>query len=230
MGFLVSSYMQLSKISNPRKSAIFISVFYPLFAIAIFIDSAVAQDSSFTSIQLDYGISLEIPSHWKVLSQETRQNLKAASEAMSKNTNIQDSSGRKQGLLAVNAMPDPAGSLIRVSVTMPPEYAQTDLAAIRLEELNQTRTELLSLFKRLEISGGPKVLEMQTPRIERINNHLAIVITYTRAGLNGTSPWQVIQYKIPTSHKLIEITLSHRQSDAIVWKPILEYVKRSIRF
>lgn len=213
-----------------RISAIFKRAFYSLLFITLFIGSASAQDSSFRSVRLAYGISLEIPSHWKVLSQETRQNLVAASEAMTKNFGIEGPSGRKQGLLAVNATPDPTGSMIRVSVTTPPEYTQADLAAATAAELNQMRPDLSAMFKKLEASGGPKILEMQTPKIERFNSQLALVMSYTRAGLIGPSPWQVIQYKVPTSNKLIEITLSYRQSDAIIWKPILENVKRSIRF
>lgn len=213
-----------------RTSAICKSVFYPLLIIALWVGSASAQDTSFRSVQLAYGITLEIPSHWKVLSQETRQNLRAAGEAMTKNAGIDGPSGKKQGLLAVNATPDPAGSMIRVSVTTPPEYTQADLAAVTAAELNQMRPELTVTLKKLEASGGPKILEMQIPRIERFNNQLAFVMSYTRADLIGPSHWQVTQYKIPASNKLIEITLSHRQSDAVVWRPILENVKRSIRF
>lgn len=192
--------------------------------------SATAQDTPFRSVQLAYGISLEIPSHWKVLPQEIRQNLRAAGEAMTQNAGIEGPSRTKKSLLAVNATPDPTGSMIRVSVTTPPDYTQADLAAATVVELNQMRSELYAMFKNLEASGGPKVLEMQTPKIERINNQLALVMGYTRASLVGPSPWQVTQYKIPISNRLIEITLSHRQADAIVWKPILDNVKRSIQF
>jgi hypothetical protein len=205
-------------------------IFYPLLIIVLLVDSAFGKDTSFRSVQLAYGISLEVPSHWKVLSQETRQNLGSAGEAMTKNAGVEGPGGKRQGLLAVNATPDPTGSMIRVSVTTPPEYTQADLAAATAIDLNQLRPELYAMFKKLEAAGGPKILEMQTPRIERINNQLALVTNYTRAGLIGPSPWQVTQYKVPIANRLIEITLSHRQSDAVVWKPILENVKRSIRF
>lgn len=213
-----------------RTSAIFRGTFYPLLFIALFVGSASAQDTAFRRVQLPYGISLEIPSHWEVLSQDAKQNLAAVSEALSRNAGVTEDSGKKERLLAVSAKPNPSGAKVRVSVTMPPEYTQADLAAATAAELNQLRPELIATSKKLEASGGVRVLEMQTPRIDRINNKLAFVITYTRADPYGPSPWQVTQYKVPVSNKLIEITLSHRQSDAVVWKPILENVKRSIRF
>ena len=190
-------------------------------ALTLLAHSAFAQDTSFRSVQLAYGISLDVPSHWTVLSLENRKNLGAAGQAMTDNAGIEGSSGRKESLLAMNATPNPTGAMIRVSVTSPPDYTQSDLAAATPADLQEVGTEMLKMFRQLEASGGPKIIEMQPVRIERLNNYRVLVMPY---------PWQVTQYKIPVSNRLIEITLSHRQSDAIVWRPILERVKRSIKF
>ena len=155
-----------------------------------------------------------------------------ASQAMIDNAGIEGPSGRKESLLAMSATPNPTGAMIRVSVTSPPDYTQSDLAAATSADLKEVGAEVLKLFRQLEASGGPKIIEMQPVRIEhaQLNNYRVLVIPYVRAGVNGPSPWQVTQYKIPVSDRLIEITLSHRQSDAIVWRPILERVKRSVKF
>ena len=39
---------------------------------------AFAQDTSFRRVQLANGISLDVPSHWTVLSQDTSKNIGAA--------------------------------------------------------------------------------------------------------------------------------------------------------
>lgn len=193
-------------------------------------NSAFAQDTSFRRIQLSYGISLEIPSHWIVLSQDTRKNLGAAGSAMMANAGIEGSTGQKQNLLAVNATPEPTGSMIRVSVTSPPDHTQADFAAATAADLKDVRAEMLKMFRQLEASGGPKIIEIQPVRIEKFNGQLALVMQYVRASKFGPSLWQVTQYKIPVFNRLIEITISYRQSDAIVWRPILERVKRSVQF
>jgi len=157
-------------------------------------------------------------------------NLGAAGAAMMDNAGIEGQSGQKQNLLAVNATPEPTGSIIRVSVTRPPDYTQADLAAATEADLKDAGAETLILFRQLETAGGPKIIEMQPVRIEKFNGQLAVVIRYVRASHFGPSPWQVTQYKIPVHNRLIEITLSHRQTDAVMWRPILERVKRSVRF
>jgi len=196
----------------------------------IFVQSVFAEDTAFKRIQLSYGISLEIPSHWEVLSQDAKQNLAAASESMGKNAGVVDDNGKKERLLAVSALPMPSGAKIRLSVTSPPEFTQDNLSATSASELNQLQSEFYAMFNEMMVSNGLKVLEMKPPRIERFNDKLALVLDYTRTDAYGSSPWQVIQYKIPMSDKLIEFTLSYRLSDAIIWKPILENVKRSVQF
>jgi len=204
--------------------------FAAIVALTLLTNSAFAQNTSFRSVQLAYGISLDVPSHWTVLSLENRKNLAAAGQATIDNAGIEGPSGRKETLLAMNATPYPTSAMIRVSVTSPPDYTQSDLAAVTPTDLLEVGTEMLKMFRQLEASGGLKVNEMQPVRIERLNNYRVLVMPYIRAGINDPSPWQVTQYKIPVSNHLIEITLSHRQSDAIVWRPILERVKRSVKF
>ncbi len=191
---------------------------------------AFAQETSFRRVQLAHGISLDIPSHWTILSQDSRRNLSAAGQAMADNAGIEGPSGRKESLLAVNASPSPTGAMIRVSVTSPSDYTQADLASATPAELKELGVEMQSMFKKLEASGGPKIIEMQTFRIDKFDTYRVLVMPYIRASVNGPSPWQVTQYKIPVSTRLIEITLSYRQSDSIVWQPILERVRRSVQY
>jgi hypothetical protein len=189
-----------------------------------------AQDTTFRRVQLAYGISLDVPTHWTVLPQDNRRNHRAAGQAMIDNAGIEGPTGRKETLLAMNATPSPTGAMIRVSVTSPPDYTQSELANATPGDLREVGEEMLGTFRKLEASGGPKILEMQPVRIEKFNNYRVLVMPYVRAGINGPSPWQVTQYKISVSNHLIEITLSHRQSDAIIWRPILEKLRRSVQF
>jgi len=209
---------------------------YATLAVMLFIHAALtapafAADYIYKQVQLSHGISLEIPAHWTVLSADFRKNLAASSQAMQDNAGIDSVPGHKKGLLAVNATPTPTGAMIRVSVSEPADYSQADLATWTPANLKEIEIELLATFRKMEPSGGPRIIEMQAVRVEKFNNdHRALVIPYVRAGADGPSPWQVIQYKIPVANRLIEITLSHRQSDAMLWQPILERVKRSVQF
>jgi hypothetical protein len=201
-----------------------------LLLLPIFAAQAPAQERPLRRVELAHGISLEIPAQWSVQSPETRKDLETAREALSGKAGIEKPRGKKEELLAVNATPAPAGAMIRLNVSSPAEFTQADLAATGPEWLKALHSELLGTFQRLEAAGGPKILKVQTPRIERINDHLALVIPYLRAAAPGMPPWEVTQYKIPVAGRLLELTLSHRQTEATEWKPVLEQVSRSLRF
>lgn len=206
--------------------------FYALWLVLVmFAVPAFAKDDAYKRVSLEHGISIEIPAHWTILSTDTRNNLAASSQAMMKNADIEDDIGEKKGLLAVNATPKPAGAMIRVSVVMPPYLTQSDLASATPHELKEAEQGMLDVAKKIEASGGPAIINMQPVQIESFSNiYRALVFRYERKGVNVPSPWQVAQYKIPVENKIIELTLSYRQSDAVIWKPILERVKRSIMF
>ena len=190
--------------------------------------SASAQDNLFHRVHLAYGISLDVPSHWTVLSRDDRKNNQAAAQAMIDNSGMEELSGGKEFLLGVNASPSPTGAMIRVSAT-PIEFTQKDLEDVTTTDMKELGIQMLTLFKKLEASGGPKIIEMQPIRIDKIKNYRVLVIPYIRASVNGPSPWQVTQYQVPISNRFIQITLSHRKSDAVVWRPILEKIYRSIQ-
>lgn len=191
-------------------------------ALTLLAHSAFAQDTSFRSVQLAYGISLDVPSHWTVLSLENRKNLGAAGQAMTDNAGIEGSSGRKESLLAMNATPNPTGAMIRVSVTSPPDYTQSDLAAATPADLQEVGTEMLKMFRQLEASGGPKIIEMQPVRIERLNNYRVLVMPYIRAGVNAGRDYTFCeQFASVVTPKNISIRKSSLQQAHLIFRRLL---------
>jgi hypothetical protein len=213
------------------RSLFYIKLTLLLLAIAAnFTPPVFAADDTYKRVRLPEGISIEIPGHWIILSQDTRKNIAAAGRAMTDNAGVEGGSNQKQTLLAVNATPAPTGAMIRVSATVPPDYTQGDLARVTPRDLKEVERDALKLFKKMETEGGPEVVEMQPIQVELFKSSRALVIRYVRKSTNGSSLWQVTQYKIPVDNRLFELTLSYRQSDSVIWRPILERVKRSVQF
>ena len=72
---------------------------YLLYSFAVFVlfsNSVFAKDTAFRRVQLAYGISLDVPSHWTLLSQDSRKNFHAAAQAVSENAGVEVSGGRKE--------------------------------------------------------------------------------------------------------------------------------------
>lgn len=175
-------------------------------------------------------MSIDVPAHWVVLSEANRSNVAAAGRALTELAGVDGAPSGKETLLAVNAIPAPTGAMIRVSVTKPPDYSEEELSAMTAQELKEVEAEVLTGFKKMESSGGPRIIELYPVRIETLNGKKALVLSYRRHSTVSASPWRVTQYKVPLPDRLVELTLSHRESDAQLWRPILEKVKLSLRY
>jgi hypothetical protein len=184
--------------------------------------------AEFKKIDLPYGICVEIPKHWMIIDQASRSNLEAAGSSIAKNSGL-DLNNKRQNLLAVNSVPSPTGAMIRVTVS-PPEFTQEELSQLTPEDLKNLGPVIEDMFKQAEKAGGPKVVKFYPLKIEKFNDLYSILLNYDREEITSNSIWNVTQYKIPQSNKLIEITLSKRQSDSPIWRPILERVKNSVSF
>lgn len=71
---------------------------------------------------------------------------------------------------------------------------------------------------------------MGEPRIERLADKFALVISYTRYTLKDPVLWQVEQIKIPFENRMLSLTVSYRTSDSVTMKPIVDRVKRTLIF
>ncbi len=192
--------------------------------------SAHAQQGSFTRLHLPEQISVEVPAHWKVLSQDARSNFSAAGNALIEGLGETPTGTKKQTLLAVNATPEPRGAMVRLSVSKPPDYTDEDLKGATPSDLKEVQVQLSELYRKLGAAGGPTILEVHPVTLATVGGRRALAISYRRMGGVGSSPWHVILYRVPVRDGLVEFTLSYRESDAFIWRPILEKVKRSIQF
>lgn len=194
-------------------------------------NSAFAGDTRYQRFSLNEGISVEAPSHWLVHADSEKKNFAAASEGAARTAGIDyDTNQDKSRLIAISALPTPSGAKIRVNLIRPVPFSSADLRSASAQDLKDVETEFSAVMAKSMASMGAKLLAVATPRIEMINGGPSLLLEYKRSDLRGPSPWTVKQYKIPAGDKLIELTISYRESDATIWKPILEYVKQSLRF
>ena len=184
-----------------------------------------APETRYSRLTLTGGVSIQVPSHWRVLSSEAKENLAAASEASVENAGVANTRESRNPVLAVSATPEPSGAIVRVTISTPAQFTSDQLLSISAADLKLGRENIM----RSESPGGPKFLSVEVPHVEMIAGLPALAMPYRRAGLVGPSPWFVTLYRIPMKDRMIEVTLSYRESDKYLWQPILEKVKRSIR-
>ena len=105
-----------------------------------------------------------------------------------------------------------------------------NLVSLTAQDLIELQVDLTAgMAKSLSATGG-KLLSLGKPRVENINGKPALCFDLRRADSRGPTPWIVRQCEIPVGDKSIQLSTSYRESEAVIYKIILDYVKQSLRF
>lgn len=186
-----------------------------------------AFGTEFLTHELPEGITIQVPSHWRVLSKDMRKNIRAATEAMAEQSGV--SLGKATNVFHVNATPDPTGAIVRVTIGPPPPFTAAELKDASQSDLIELKNIYENQMRAFQKSGGPELIESYLPRIESISGISSIAWSYRRKSATGHGAWYVTQYKIPCKSILVELTISYRENDSGLWKPILTKVRGSVR-
>lgn len=192
--------------------------------------------NNYHRVIVDGRVSLEVPSHWSFLDEAERRNLSAAAEAVANSLALPEAPTHVASL-AVNAVPDPPGAIVRLSFLGDVDLRQDELNAALASERVATIAELEAVFEseaqglksQLEINGM-RLLEREAVQIQMIDGRTAIKFSYRRTSVRGPSPFHVSQYHVPLGDAKMLLTLSFRESDAVVYENIMKYVLQSVRF
>ena len=207
---------------------------FAFIALALLTGWAFAQESNYQRLLVANRVSIEVPKHWQGLDIDERRNLAAASDVLGR-TSKNRLPPSHVAALAVNATPSPPGAIVRVSIISTDPLTQADLAQALAEDRNGTMAELrnasreeMSVLAEQMQKQGLRLLGQEEVAIASIGGKTAIAVSYRRTSPSGPSAFRVTQYHIPLGAEKAVITLSFRESDAIVYSQIIDYIKNSI--
>lgn len=203
----------------------------------LFSNIAFADSSNYQRINVGKRVSLEIPRHWYIRDLNERRNISAAGEAIA--NSIRENEPVFVSALSAVSRPEPVGGIIRVSYiptkSQDEQLYQKDVAlalktefAESIRTLNQVFGQEIELMAKGLKNNGIDVLSHGPANLEKINGIFAITYTYRRTSAYGQSPFRVTQYHIPLGIEKVIISLSYRETDAPLFRPILDRVKNSL--
>lgn len=192
-----------------------------------------AGSANYKGMLVAQRVSIEVPAHWAFLDTDTRRNLAARTDAILEGA---VSYPTHVASLAVNATPAPTGAIVRVSMIEDVELTQAELQqALRdqpeatMAELRTVMNEELRVLDQQIRKEGVRILGDAKVSIVQLGGKTAIASNYRRTSIGSDSTiFNVTQYHVPLGNEKALITLSYRESSALLYKPILEHVFKSI--
>jgi hypothetical protein len=95
--------------------------------------------------------------------------------------------------------------------------------------MTRSARQLLGTMLRHQMQASVNIRRMDEPLLERLGSTAILHISYERDGINGDTPWQVHQYKIPRTNDLVELTGSYRERERALYEPMILASIGSIR-
>ena len=199
------------------------------FLFLVFSCSNLHAESNFKHVQLERGLSVDIPKDWNSIPERFNAVLETHTEAVMDQLNLNDSGASSKKLLAIISR-TPLYAQVRIESTMPPVIKKSEIAPLMLKNKKDNEAELKKamqdLIEKMLPIQGQKLLVFYDARIENFHGEPAIISSYKRTGLNG--PVVVESVSIYTNQQQIEMTLSCRESEKILWNPVFEKIKKSL--
>lgn len=182
------------------------------------------QDSKFARLKLPLGVSVEVPKNWWLLSGDINTNIETMSEAAMNLSGLQLPKGKRVNLLRANSMPRTTYAAIAINAT-DSEMNPNDLRNASEKEISGFAPTAKEMQEALS-SQNMEILDFYRVRREFVGKHPALVIEYKRSGPQG--PVIVQMTRLFLGEKEVSLNLSYRESEGQLWKPIIQYIRKSL--
>jgi hypothetical protein len=184
------------------------------------------RDSRFSLVTLPLGVSIQVPKNWRLLGAEINATLETAGEAGTKLAGITMPRGQKVNLFRANSNPPTTYASIAINAT-DSEMSPADMMAASDAEIAELGESMHRMFEQSFAKQNLRVIRFDGVRREILDGHPSLIIHYVRSGPQG--PVVVQMTRLLIGEKEISLNLSYRQSEANLWKPIIDYIRSTFR-
>jgi hypothetical protein len=206
-----------------RYKVFFLTIFSFILLIVVPISEAQKQ-SRFIQYNLKYGISVQIPSHWKIIDKQIMDQIDTNTELLSKVPQ-----GDNDIIIAANYTAiDQILATVRISVRTRNTFNQDAIKNMSQSEIDKqdilSRTMLVSALAKTN-NSSTKVSAFKTTK-EMLSGFLCVRTDYQTTELSKTMNTSI--YVIYQGNRAVKMTLAYENSHADLLEMTMDKIKRSL--
>jgi len=183
-------------------------------------------DIEFSLLKLPLGVSVEFPADWHVLDSGVNTAIQSARKAIFDLSGLEAPYNKRTNLFRANAMSEESYASIAINII----DSKENIHALR----NASKEEIAALTPIMHeyMDRGMRQVSVEIKKFYEvrrkfIGDNPAIMIKYIRSGPTGDVTVQ--QTHLYLRGKMMELNLAYRESDAHIWKPIIQYICDSLK-
>jgi len=218
--FAISGQMAVSSVMSPKSNA----------GKATSLVETTSQQTQptegFERLTLSGGLQVDVPLQWEPLPEELTTAIRTTANALMSNEGIDTGSDGERLLLAYTSRPTNTYASIRIKEFTPTTIPPAELTAASDMEVAAVAQELVQMLSGPMSKQGQDLQPGATTSRELISGHPALIFRYRRLGKGGIVAVEQIKIMAPTRE--VSVTLSYRESESVLWKSVIENIRRSI--
>ena len=184
-------------------------------------------ESNFKHLSLQRGLEIDVPKDWTVISGPIKTAIETSAEATMSAIGVDNPNDNTKNILALVSKL-PLYAQIRIDVVSPPSASKKEVLAFSAADMNYLGTEYKTMMSKALPIQGFQLMESYGARLEKFKGEPAIIYSYKRSGISGAVLVDMILiFRNTESYTVI---LSCRESEKLIWNPVLAKVKSSITF
>lgn len=198
-----------------------------LFCFVLCLCASIANaSSSFITIHLKHGVSVDLPGNWHVLSDNQRKTLSDYVQSKTGSTdadselnfaaNYYDDNGNTAAIFNIRYYPEQ-------EVTQSDSDTTTEADIKDFDEAIRAGTTL-----GIQRTGG-RVLSWRGTKKQHINGIVAFVTEYRRASIQGGYPFRTRLIRVLNAERSFTVTVSYREDQGFLLRKICDRIIQSIR-
>jgi hypothetical protein len=177
-------------------------------------------------LKLPFGVSVEVPKNWWIIDSDTNSTIETAAEAAMNLSGITLTNAKEVTLFRANSKPKTTYAALAIKLRKSALNAAM-LKSSSHEEIEELAPEMKQITEEALSTVGLKLIEFYGMRREFVGRHPALVIEYKRSGQQGAVVVQTTRLFIEETEILFD--LSYRESEGPMWKPIVRYIRTSVK-
>jgi hypothetical protein len=181
--------------------------------------------SNFIRIPLGKGASIEVPRNWVVFSNKKLITLDAFVEA--KGYKLTESSLT----FAASLYDDKKKTIALINVRFYPDnpITQAEVRQVTSNDLRELDVELKKIISTSLNTMGIRMENWFGTKMQNINGLYVLVHEHQQNNFSGDDLTRVRGIRVLRSPRSFTVTISHREREAVILLPIVEYITKSLR-
>lgn len=220
--FSISGYRAVNSVKNPLNAS----------EHATSLIEATSQQpkptEGFERLILDGGLQIDVPLQWEPLPEELATAIRTTANAVMSSEGLNSGPDRSRLLAAYTSRPTTTYAAVRVKEIVPTSISPAELLAATDAEVAAVAQELAHIMSVPMAKQNQDMQPGATTIRELISGHPALVFRYRRLG-EEDGLVAVEQIKIMTPTREISVTLSYREAESALWKPVIDNIRQSIK-